>query len=269
MDEVGSGASRGYVSGPWGQVHYRRAGDGGPALVLFHESPQSSALFEPALPLLGRGLRVWALDTPGYGASDPPPTEQEIPAYARCLLGAVEGLGLSRFAVAGVHTGASIALEVARTAGPDHVPGVVLTGVPVLSEAERREYLEGWSPAVSPTAAGDHMAWAWDRYVRIWGVDTDPALLTLGALNLLAVLPRYHWAYNAAFRHDPAPALRALRVPTLLLNAEHDLLAHTDHRALDLLADGRLEVVPGLRGQLPWRAPAAYANALTAFLAAL
>lgn len=235
-------------------------------LLLFHESPQSSAIFGPALAPLGRSLRAWAFDTPGYGLSDPPPAECEIPDYARALLETVDALEIGPFAVAGVHTGASIAVELARLAGPERVSHAVLTGVPVLTDDERAQYLSGWSPPSQPSGDGSHLRWAWDRYVRIWGADSDPALLTLGALNLLAVQERYHWAYNAAFRHDPAPALAALRCPVLLLNAEHDLLAHTDERALALLAQGRVEVLPELRGQIPWRAPDAYADAVTRFL---
>ena len=62
-----------YVGARWGQINVRHAGRSGPALMLFHESPLSSEVFSQSLPHLGRRLRVSAFDTPGYGASDPPP----------------------------------------------------------------------------------------------------------------------------------------------------------------------------------------------------
>ena len=57
-----------------------------------------------------------ALDTPGYGGSDPllEPEQPEIPDYAAAVIETVDALGLERFGVYGTHTGALLALEVAR-----------------------------------------------------------------------------------------------------------------------------------------------------------
>ena len=60
---------RGYVKTSNGLVHYRQAGEGGPAIVFYHEAPLSSAIYEPAMPLLGRSFRAFAFDTPGHGFS--------------------------------------------------------------------------------------------------------------------------------------------------------------------------------------------------------
>jgi pimeloyl-ACP methyl ester carboxylesterase len=258
---------RGYVDTDWGQVHFQHAGEAGPALVLFHESPLSSRIFERALPILGNSLRVWAFDTPGYGESDPPDHPLEIPEYATRLLQAADRLRLGRFAVGGTHTGASIAVEVALQAGLSHVTHAILTGLPLFTDAERKEFLATWAPRVNPDADGRHLQWAWERYVRIWGEDSPPELLNLGATELLRNLPRYQWAYQAAFRYDPAPALPSLTLPVLLLNAEHDLNAHTDAVAVHQLPNARYVSVPGLRGQLPWRMPNVYAAEIAAFVA--
>ena len=99
---------RGYVDVEWGQIHYRACGDSGPPALFFHESPLSGMAYDRALPHLGQRLRAYAFDTPGYGASDPPPHDRfEIPDYSAMLLQAADALGLASFAVAGVHTGAS------------------------------------------------------------------------------------------------------------------------------------------------------------------
>jgi pimeloyl-ACP methyl ester carboxylesterase len=259
---------RGFVTTADGVLHYRQAGpatEDAPALVLFHESPLSSVIFERALPLLGERLRVWAFDTPGYGLSDPPPAPRELPDYARRLLRGTEALGLERFAVGGGHTGASLAIEVAALAGPDRISCAILSGVPLLTPAERAEYLAAWSPAIALDADGALYRWAWERYQRIWGPD-DPALNTLAIVQLLEVWDRYNWAYHAAFRHDPAPSLASLACPILLLNPEDDLLNYTDPRVLELTPHARLVRVPGLRGQLPWRRPEVYAAETIAFI---
>jgi haloalkane dehalogenase len=256
---------RGYVDGSWGQVHYRCAGEHGPWLVLLHESPLSSAVYGQVLPLLARDAKVIAFDTPGYGMSDGPSQPREIPDYARELLAAADRLEIRTFTPVGVHTGASLATSMALQAGPHRVPSVVLSGVPVLSETERASYLSNWAPRIEPDPDGRHLAWAWHRYQRIWGADSPAGLLHLGAVSLLENLPKYHWGYNAAFRYDPLPDLRQLQCRMLFLTAEHDLLVESDRTAAADLPGAQLCIVPGLRGQLPLRAPDVFARSVLEF----
>lgn len=258
---------RGYVDVEWGQIHYRTAGRSGPAVLFFHESPLSSMAYQQALPHLGRGLRAFALDTPGYGGSDPPPHDRfEIPDYSAMLLQAADALGLDTFAVAGVHTGASLALEVALQAGPLRATHAILTGVPLMTEEDRRRYLASWAPSMRPTSRGEHLEWAWQRYQRIWGADTDPAVLQIGAIHVLSVLDRYQWAYNAAFRYNPEDGLRRLTCSTLLLDAEFDIFADQDEPAAALIPDARISIIAELSGQLPIRVPEEYADRVIAFV---
>ena len=254
---------RGYVDTRWGQVHYRRHGTEQPAVVLLHESPLSSGAYEAVLPLLGSRLTAIALDTPGYGASDVPPTVVEIPDYAATLLEAIDALGIEQFAVAGVHTGASLAIQLAVQA-PQRVTHAVLSGIPLLSAERRAWFLENWAPEVEVAADGSHLTWAWERYERIW--EGPPELLHFGATTLLANLARYHVGYNAAFRYDPDPDLPSVRCPVLLYTAERDLLIDADELAVDKLPDARLERVHGYVGQLPARAPEAFSDRVVRFV---
>lgn len=254
---------RRYVDTRWGQVHLREAG-AGHALLLFHESPLSSAAYEPVLGRLGAAVRAVAFDTPGYGMSDPPPHECEIPDYAATLLEAVDGLGIGRFAAAGAHTGASLALQVALQAGPERVTHLVFSGLPLFTPDVREEYLRSWSPPVQPQEDGGHLQWAWERYSRIWG--GPPEIVSFGATQLLSNLDRYHWAYNAAFRYDPAPDLDAIACPVRFVTAENDLLIEEDRRAAARIPGAEVVAVPGRRGQLPLRDPEAYADAVVSFV---
>ncbi len=256
---------RGYVETRWGQIHYRKSGLSGPALVLFAESPLSSSIFQPSLPLLARSLRAWAFDTPGYGLSDPPGAPIEIPDYAARLLAAVDALDLEAFVVAGTHTGALIALEIALQAGSDRATHAVLCGVPLFNEQDRGQYEQRW-PELQLDPEGLHLDWAWKRYQRSWGSDSPPELLHLGAMELLVNYARYAWSSRAAYRYDPRPGLAQLKCPVLLLNAEGGIFAHTDPEVLALIPNGRLKVVPGLRGQLPWRAPEIFASEIIHFI---
>lgn len=261
---------RGYVDGPWGQIHYRRCGSSEAALLFFHESPLSSRTYEAVLPLLGSEFTAIAFDTPGYGLSDPPAAEgREIPDYAAVLLAAADALGVRRFVPCGVHTGASLALETARQAGPDRAAGAVLSGVPLLTEEERATFLAEWAPPIGIDGEGSQYAWAIARYQRIWSPDTAPELLHLAVHDLTLNWSRYNWAYNAAFRHDPGPALAAWPNPVLFLDAEHDMLVEHDRRAMAVVPESSMVTVEGLPGQLPLRAPKRYAAEVAAFCAPL
>lgn len=259
----------GYVDTRWGQVHYRTSGRNGPWVGLFHESPLSCRTFEKVLAPLGDYCRVVAFDTPGYGASDPPPSgDFEIPDYAQVLAEAMATLGMTRPVLAGVHTGASIAVEAAQYS-PAGVAGLVLTGVPLFTPQERSDFLAHWTPPVPVDSSGSQLAWALERYTRIYGADAPPWMLNLAVVDLLRVADRYDWAYRAAFRHDPQPSLAGFEGPVLLLNAEHDMLRGKDKVALAHARDARLVVVDGIAGQPHMRTPERYVTELASFVARL
>lgn len=263
-----SAAIRGtYVDTAWGQVHALTAGTSGPWIGLFHESPLSSRVFVDVLTELAPHARAVAFDTPGYGASTPPdgPTH-DIPEYAAVLSEAAAALGMQDAVFAGVHTGASIAIEVAHRF-PGGTTGVVLSGVALYDEEERAQHIAGWTPAVPADVDGAQFRWVVERYQRIWP-ELTPELLHTAAIELLRVKDRYDWGYQAAFRHDPAGPLAALDVPVLLLDAEFDLLADKDAKAMELAKDVRLEILKGLPGQPHLREPATYARHLLEFAGA-
>jgi pimeloyl-ACP methyl ester carboxylesterase len=253
----------GYADTDWGQVHYRINGDSGPWIGLFHESPLSARVYEDVLPVLGRHARAVAFDTPGYGASDPPPGPGfEIPDYARVLAQAAAWIGMERPVLGGVHTGASLAIAAAARLPAS---GLALSGVPLFDDEERAAFQANWTPGAPIDAAGSQFGWAIERYLRVWGPDVSPRMLHLAVVELTRIADRYEWAYQAAFRYDPSDALAAADVPVLLLDAESDMLAPKDPLAMELARDARLVVLPGLPGQPHLRAPDDYAAALLAF----
>ena len=254
---------RGYLSGSWGQLHYRAEGTAGPAIVLLHESPLSSQIWERVLPLLGRRARAVALDTPGYGLSDPPPALPDATAYARELLGAVDALGIDRFAVCGSHTGVSFGLEVAKLAGP-RVTHAIWTGVPLMERERAEEWRSRIAQPLAVDDAGTHLAWLWQRYK--YTPDYPVALADMAVAHTLAAPARYWWGYYAALSHDPEPLLRSLAVPTLLLAGESDQLAFADEPTLALLPRGELHVIRGNERKVSWERAEEYAEALLAFV---
>ena len=260
---------RGYASCRWGQVHYRSAGAlrgnaSRTAALLFHESPQSSAIFERALPLLGERLAAYAFDTPGYGYSDPPPGPRSVPEYASAMLEAASSLGLDRFAAVGVHTGTGIALQMAAQA-PERVSHLVISGTP----GAMREWRAGWladPPGPIPLADdGAHLRNQWLTATGRGGT-ADLALATLMTTSVLRIHERWGWALDGVARHDPEPDLRALGCPVLVLGVEFDTLIEEDREAALAAPGARFELVEGLPGQLPWRAPHRFARAVSDFV---
>jgi pimeloyl-ACP methyl ester carboxylesterase len=66
---------RSFIGTPSGRIHIASAGSGAPVLLL-HQTPRSWDEFRDVLPLLGRHYRVIAMDTVGYGDSDPLPDQK-------------------------------------------------------------------------------------------------------------------------------------------------------------------------------------------------
>lgn len=260
---------RGYASGRWGQLHYRAEGvgedegEGRPAVVLLHESPLSSQIWERVLPLLGRRARAVALDTPGYGLSDPPPAMADAATYAQELLGAVDALGIDRFAVCGSHTGVSFGLELARLAGA-RVTHAIWTGVPLMERQRALEWRDRIAQPLAVDDAGSHLAWLWQRYKYTPAYPVE--LANMAVAHSLAAPDRYWWGYHAALSHDPKPLLRSLEIPTLLLAGESDQLAFADEPTLALLPRGELHVIRGEERKVSWERPAEYAEALLGFV---
>jgi hypothetical protein len=260
---------REYVDGPWGQVHLLRVGAGAPRVVLLHESPRSARVYEGALRALGPEIAAVAVDTAGYGMSDPPPAQCEIPDYARALLPVLtEIAGRDPLVVAGVHTGAALAVSVAAQAPAGLVGSLVLSGVTLLTAGQRAEFLAGWAPAMVPDPAGEHLRSVWERYQRIYGDDAPAEMLQGATVDFLQALDRYEWAYNAAFRYDPEDDLRALQIPVLFLTPEHDLLVASDTAAVKLVRSGRQELIADHLGQYPLRNPEEFARHLGTWMAA-
>ena len=233
---------RGYADGVWGQVHWRRRGRGKP-LILIHQSPWSSMQYHAVMPLLAdRGWCVTALDTPGYGLSDPAPPDTEISAYADNVAAVMSSLAIDRAAVAGHHTGALVGGCLAAR-HPGRVEALALDNAPLYSDAERadratRTHLPG---AIEPDGSHFTDRWAFMRRV------SDPAMSD-GSVHL-AVLAYFSAGiddgHQAAFRHDFAADLKLLAAPALAISSLGDPIHHHGARIRELRPDFAHVTFPG------------------------
>ena len=229
------------IRGEYGdrQVHYRRAGDG-PALVLLHQSPQSSLEYVPLMKEWGRHFTVIAPDTPGYGSSDPAEgADLAMADFADCVAEFIRALGIGKTGLYGFHTGAAMAVETAAR-HPGLVTAVAVNGYGAFNDEEQAELLANYLPAFVPAWDGSHLAWLWSRLRQQlmffpW-YDTRAAArmsydlpsaerLQGEVLEFLRAGDNYRKAYGCAFSHDGAEAVAHLTVPGLVTAWEGDVLA--------------------------------------------
>lgn len=242
---VGNGAMRGgkgYAATPMGQVHYRFAGPAtGPVLLLLHQTPWSMNEYVDIQACLARrGIRSLAVDTPGYGNSDPPPGKPDVADYADNLMPVLDALGLRQVTVAGHHTGAAIAAALAAR-HPDRVRGVILHGVPLYTPAERAERLAKPPRAQELAADGSHLS-DYYRYILNYAGDAPRARVTAN----WSVIDWYlagenDIAHDIVFRHDSGADLKRIKSPTLILSDGKDTLHVNDQRAAALRPDFRYQ----------------------------
>ena len=228
------------IRGKYGdrQVHYRRAGDG-PALVLLHQSPQSSLEYVPLMKEWGRHFTVIAPDTPGYGSSDPAEGDNLTMAdFADCVAEFIRALGISRTGLYGFHTGAAMAVETA-VRHPGLVTAVAVNGYGAFNDEEQAELLANYLPPFVPAWDGSHLSWLWARLRQQlmffpWYDTRASARMSYDlpsaehlqeeVQEFLRAGDNYRKAYGCAFSHDGAEAVVELTVPGLITAWEGDVL---------------------------------------------
>lgn len=260
---------KGYLDGPWGQIHYYEIGEGDdPVLILAHQSPVSARMFERAMPhLAAAGLRVVAVDTPGYGNSDPPPAPPTVEAYAPSYAAVLDGLGLGRAHFLGHHTGAGILCHFAAT-NPERVLSLVLNGPPLFS-AERRQRLQAEPLGPPPIHAdGSHLQARWDRRARYTPGWTDAVAMHRRLVDQLWAGPTVWFGHYAAFRYDMQPDLMALRGPVLILTNTGDDIYEIARQVHAMRPDFEYVELPGGTHDIVDEQPEDWARSVARFVLA-
>ena len=216
---------RAYVDGRWGQLHVRTAGGPGawPPLLLLHPTPKSGWIFETLMGRLGRERLVIAPDTPGYGASDPPPEPASIEDLAGALLEAADAVAPGGVIdVLGYHTGSVLAVAMAALR-PERVRRLILVSLPAYDAETRAAKLEGLSSWPAPDIDGGHLTRLWTTVRRRANPALSAEWLHASVTENLRPGRRGPWGYAAVYRYDLIAALAATSHPTLMLNPEDDL----------------------------------------------
>lgn len=214
---------KGYVDFAGGQIHYSTAGDQGPRIVLLHESPLSHRIYNDVSERIALWGRTFAPDTPGYGQSTPIPRGSSLEDFAAALIEGIRAWSSGdKVIVGGIHTGASLSIEIARQA-PDLCAGAFVIGLPTYTDEMRESRLKTYAPSIEIKADGSHVTWAWDRYVNMW--PTAPLEhIELAVEDLIYNLPRYNQAYLEAFKYRVEDTITAVQCPILMCAAQGEFL---------------------------------------------
>lgn len=222
---------KGYVNTPEGQIHYRTAGDGDP-VVLLHQSPSSSGMWEALLgPLADAGFRAVAFDLPGFGMSDPPAAPPSIEDYARRIVDAASRLGIERFDVIGHHTGCCVALTI-DALHPGVARRIVGYGVSLLSAEHAAELVAEEPPDYD--AEGDLVLAKWRHYWSKSPAGMEPAVTARTISEMLATGRNLPQAHNAVGRADNEALIRGVSAPMLALAGSRELLRAQSEAAAEL-----------------------------------
>ncbi|MCJ8157370.1 alpha/beta fold hydrolase [Sphingomonas sp. LaA6.9] len=238
---------RAYVDGPFGQMHVRVAGEQGghPPLICFHMSPMSGRIYQRFLAALAeQGRMAIAIDTPGFGMSDAPPSPPGIADYSRAMQAAIDALGLAGpVDLMGYHTGSMIAADLAADR-PDLVRRLVCVSAPIFTAEELAELRLLYAPHM-PTADGAHLLKRWQGFVH-WNLGRGLTIEDLNDMFPEGLLAgnREWWGHNAAFSYMPDMRLTEVTQPVLVLSTNDDLQEQS-RRAPALMRHGRVVELPG------------------------
>jgi pimeloyl-ACP methyl ester carboxylesterase len=260
---------RSFVSVPSGRVHLAIAGTGRPILLL-HQTPRSWDEFREVLPLLGQHYRAIAMDSMGFGDSEPLPSGtisiERLAVAAHEVLGA---LGYRRAVIVGHHTGAAIAAEVAA-AHPSSVEALVLSASPFVDPA-RRAAAHGKRiiDDVKSRTDGGHIAELWGMRQPFYPSDR-PDLLERFVVDALKAGPLAAEGHRMVDRYEMEKRLPLIRCPTLVIAPTGDPHAypHAPKVAGAIRGSVLVEIVGGMV-PLPDQIPREFSDAIHRFLASL
>jgi hypothetical protein len=231
------------IPGTGRRVHYRRCGTG-PALLMVHQSPRSSAEYEPLMRRWGEYFTCIAPDTPGFGQSDPLSGEPEIADFADALCQTIDTLGIGPCPAYGFHSG-GIILVTALKRQPHRFRCLAVGGYAVWNDAEMQIFGKRYLPEFRPSPYGEHLAWLWNRmleqsWVFPWFDTREEARLSVAhadvirvaqaVMEMLEASHAYCAGYGAVLRAPrDIPAIDANVPPCLISAYDGDpLQAHID-----------------------------------------
>lgn len=215
--------TRNFAAIDQGQVHYRQAGMASdhPPVVLLHQSPNSSQVFVEFMAELAADRQVFAPDTPGFGESYLPAEPPEIADLAEAMIAFLDDRKLGKVDLLGYHTGAAIAIEIARRY-PERVNRLVLAGIPAFTPEEAAAFeAQPWPQPFDKD--GQAIARSWQSSNQWRGEGQSEASVRRWFDQKVANGATAWWGARAALRYRTVENLREVNAPILFIRPKDDL----------------------------------------------
>jgi pimeloyl-ACP methyl ester carboxylesterase len=237
----------------------------GKPLILLHWFYSNSTEWKYMAPFLQERYHLYAIDIIGdMGKSyayNPPKSEIEVSQWFNQVL---DGLSLNKVSICGHSNGGFQAMLIAQQ-NPDRVEKLILLAPAAgLKSFSFKFYLSSFGTAIFPKDiiletfknSGTLKANQWSKEMT--------EMLTLSfrvAANQLRVYPREFSDVE----------LKAIKVPTLLILGKEEMIyspAEAAERALRLLPNSKVIILPDCGHAIPFDAPKEASNAIDSFLSA-
>ena len=246
---------RGYIGKRGAQVHYRTLGEG-PALVMLAPTPRSSNYYVTLMPQLA-GVTTIAIDTPGFGLSDPIPGDWSMADLAERIAQALDDMGVSRYAVLGIHGGNKIGAALS-SAERDKVSRFLFAGMThslILSNQDRNRAMRGYygdaeatidpvKPVPEEARRAKRWAYVGSAIRKYWnsydpalagpGTEADAARVRRHVLDEVMGLDGFDKLYAANFAFDLENTLRTMPAETVVMEMKAPQEDHLERQS-DLL----------------------------------
>lgn len=227
--------TRHFFHASMGQVHVRLQGNPThPAVLLLHQAPSHSGMFESVMNILGDAFFCIAPDFPGSGDS-PALAKVSVEQIAEVLGEICQSRGWDIAVVFGHHSGASVAAEFATRFLKSDAK-LILCGPPLLT-AEQKANLPNTVPDLTFRADGSHLKQGWD-YFRNKDPEISPQVSQRELASALAMGKGYRDLYQAVCEHDFQQTLEKIANPTLVFAGQKDVLHPAVGKTLSYLKNG-------------------------------
>ena len=264
--------TRGYVGGPFGQVHYQDGGNKGLPLVLIHQAPMTSRQFESVFkPFMDRGIRPIAVDCHGFGMSDVTTFVPKVEDWAKAVPPVLDHLGLKVVDVLGHHTGGMVATEVEQQF-PDRVRKLVIAGPLPMTDAERQKFLDGAQRSEIEFVYqpdGSHLVASFMGRYKMYstsGSNPDPKLITRYTVERYVGYGPFWYGHHAAFLYNHNASIPKIKHPTLIITNTGDQIYENAKLTMKMRPDFTLAELQGGGIDIIDQQPEAWAEAVAKFL---
>ena len=246
------------------QIHLRRSGNSGFPIVLLHQTPLSSKMYDKTLPHLGERMQAFAFDTPGYGLSSPLGNIINLKNYADRISLAIERIGLKKFALAGFATGSALAITLAQDFG-DRVTHLILSGTPILSEKEINFYSNNL-PEFNIKHDGSHLVSIWKNRINSYGDEGGLEQIQMVLEESLSATGKISAGLQAVINDNIEERLKLIKQKVLFITLEKDKLASSNKKAFSLVNHAQEIVIYDSFPQYCWTHPKSYASIIFDFV---